>query len=164
MSPGADLSASPPVADDAEIMAQLKASAGGRTEVVKKFAAGFPGVLTTRGEPRVRYRDPELPLAVELEASSPFVPLDLESSSYPATILRFTLVNTSGRSVDGELAGWLENAVCHESRARRTGRLRNRILSSAEPHGVETGPSGPIPRSPLLHSHRKRDRLPMAQP
>jgi uncharacterized protein (DUF608 family) len=77
----------------------------------------------------VTYRDPELPLTIDLEAFSPFVPLDLESSSYPATILQFTLSNTSDRTVEGELAGWLENAVCHESRGRREGLLRNRVLT-----------------------------------
>lgn len=263
-------------AADAEIMAQLEASAGGKTEVVKEFPAGFPGVLTARGEPRVytqensanfeylgmpvggigagqlylggdgalwywdlfntmqrrrdgspwwrrldripgeeayetpvrrseagrkvdavaqgfavsvdtasgprvlrldregsaeiefrgrypigevSYRDPDLPLAVDLEAFSPFVPLDLESSSYPATFLRFTLLNTSHHPVEGELAGWLENAVCHESRGKRTGRLHNRIRSEpgltmleslAAPTGIpgespeEDGLDGPL--------------------
>ena len=58
----------------------------------------------------VKYADATLPLQVELEAFSPFVPLDLDKSTYPATVLVYTVTNTSSREVAGELFGWLENA------------------------------------------------------
>jgi uncharacterized protein (DUF608 family) len=76
---------------------------------------GYPRV-TFRGEypvGRVRYRDPEVPVDVELEAFSPFIPLNIEDSSIPATLLEFTLRNASARPLEVTLAGWLENAVCH---------------------------------------------------
>jgi uncharacterized protein (DUF608 family) len=59
----------------------------------------------------VNYRDKECPIAVTLEAFSPFVPLSFDDSSIPATVMRFTLKNTSAGRVDAELSGYLENAV-----------------------------------------------------
>ena len=74
---------------------------------------GFADV-TFRGEypiGTVRYNDPSVPLSVTLEAFSPFIPLDVENSSLPATIMRFTLANTSSAPVEASLSGSLENAV-----------------------------------------------------
>jgi len=86
--------------------------------------------ITFRGEypiGYVTYNDPALPVQVELEAFSPFIPLDLDNSTYPATVLAYTVRNTSSREVTGELVGWLENAVCIKSRSGLAGQLRNRI-------------------------------------
>jgi hypothetical protein len=66
-------------------------------------------------------------MRVELEAFSPFVPLNLEDSSYPATVLNFTVTNTGRKIVKGELAGFLENGVCLESRKKTDGQLRNQV-------------------------------------
>ena len=59
----------------------------------------------------ITYRDPQLPVAIDLQSFSPFIPLDLENSSYPATFMRFRLTNTSNEKSETELSGWLENAV-----------------------------------------------------
>lgn len=76
--------------------------------------AGFADIRFSGQYPvgTATYRDAECPVGVVLEAFSPFVPLDLEASSYPATVMAFTLENTSGETVDGSLSGWLENPVC----------------------------------------------------
>lgn len=68
----------------------------------------------------VEYRDARIPLEVDLAAYSPFVPLELESSSLPATILEFTLRNRGSAKLVVELVGWLENAVCHATGAAGT--------------------------------------------
>lgn len=65
----------------------------------------------------VEYRDPACPVTVMLEAFSPFIPLEVDDSSLPATILRFTLINTSTVEVSGELTGLLENAVARSANA-----------------------------------------------
>jgi non-lysosomal glucosylceramidase len=78
----------------------------------------------------VEYADPGVPLTVKLEAFSPFIPLNLDDSSLPATILQFTLHNSSDQSVAATLAGELENAVCLNHR-EPTGVLRNAILHGA---------------------------------
>ena len=65
-------------------------------------------------------------MTVSLEAFSPFAPLEVEDSSLPATILEFSLKNTTRSSVEVTLAGWLENAVClHRS---GDGLHRNRLV------------------------------------
>ena len=48
---------------------------------------------------RVKLKDRDLPLAVSLEAYSPFVPGDDIASGLPAAFLRYSLRNTSGKSL-----------------------------------------------------------------
>ena len=79
----------------------------------------------------VEYRDATSPVAVTLEAFSPFIPLNVADSSLPATVLRFTVRNTSAAALDVTLAGSLQNAVCHLSRPA-AGRRRNTIETTAE--------------------------------
>jgi len=64
----------------------------------------------------VRYADKELPVKVQLEAFSPYIPLNAEDSAYPATVLEYTVENTSKKTVTAGIMGWLENAVCLNSR------------------------------------------------
>ena len=59
----------------------------------------------------VTYSDPSSPVRIHLEAFSPFVPSNLPDSTYPATILSYTVENTSQDKVECTLGGWLENAV-----------------------------------------------------
>jgi len=104
----------------------------------------------------VTYTDARVPVRVELEAFSPFIPLNLADSTYPATVLLYTVTNTSDHDVSGELVGWLENAVCVESRRRVAGRLCNTVqrrsgvtllnLSAAD----TTGPQAPATARPDL--------------
>lgn len=75
----------------------------------------------------VNYADPKVPLAVSLEAFSPFIPLNTDDSSLPATILEFTVRNTSDKPVEASLTGDLENGVCRYNRSR-DGILRQRTL------------------------------------
>ena len=76
----------------------------------------------------VTYKDASLPVEVKLEAFSPFIPLNTEDSSLPATVLRFTLKNTSGAVIDATLSGVLENAVCLDHREAAAVR-RNRVVA-----------------------------------
>ncbi|MBW8040752.1 MAG: hypothetical protein FVQ85_12210 [Planctomycetes bacterium] len=76
----------------------------------------------------VNYEDRDCPLTIELEAFSPFVPLDLKNSTYPATIFNFTIANNSKSPVTAKLAGWLQNAVCLDSRKQTYVSLCNRIV------------------------------------
>ncbi len=75
----------------------------------------------------VEYADPVVPVTVKLEAFSPFIPLNTEDSSLPATIFQFTLHNASAMPVEATLAGELENGVCLNNRGYE-GVLRSRII------------------------------------
>ncbi len=80
--------------------------------------SGFKDIAF-RGEypvAKVHYADKGCAVEVDLEAYSPFVPLELESSAYPATIMSYTVTNPSDKSVELKMAGWLENCAQLKSR------------------------------------------------
>jgi len=89
------------------------------------FAGEYPMGL-------VEYRDPGCPLHVSLEAFSPFVPLKFDDSSFPATVLRFTVRNASQEAIDAELLGWLENAVALHHGSAQSCEHINRIVRDSE--------------------------------
>ena len=92
-------------------------------------AHGFPDVSFVGQYPigTVAYKAADFPLAITLEAFSPFIPLNVDDSSLPATIMRFTVTNTSAKEIDATLLGWLQNAVLpNEPWAAAT--RRNRIV------------------------------------
>lgn len=60
---------------------------------------------------RITYEDQQLPLDVQLEAFSPFIPLDAQASALPALIFTFTLRNRWKYEVHGALGATLQNAV-----------------------------------------------------
>ena len=109
----------------------VSVSSGGKTETRALDKTGCPEV-TFRGEypiGMVNYgKIPGLPVSVTLEAFSPFVPLSVDDSSLPATVMRFTVKNESSAKVDATLSGWLENAVCTNNRLL-PGKRVNRIVS-----------------------------------
>lgn len=76
----------------------------------------------------VAYRDPDMPISVSLEAFSPFIPHDALDSSYPATVMQFTIKNNGEKPLDCEISGILQNAVClrrdPDAGGGRTGTVR----------------------------------------
>ena len=104
----------------------LRILAGATLETRPLNAKGFPGVTFCGEYPigKVTYADSAFPLQVSMEAFSPFIPLHLEDSSLPATVIKFTVKNTSSATITAELGGWLENVV-----AQKSGQLF-RILST----------------------------------
>jgi non-lysosomal glucosylceramidase len=110
--------------------------AGGHTVDRSLDVHGFPAVRFCGEYPigQVRYADPSFPVAIDLEAFSPFVPLNAEDSSLPATVLRYAVRNTSDTPVEVTLAGWLENAICLHTGPGSVDRLvrRNAALETAD--------------------------------
>lgn len=112
----------------------IRVSGNGRTIVRPLNAEGFPGVRFCGEYPlaTVTYKDKALPVAVTLEAFSPFIPLNAADSGLPATLMQYTVKNTSKETVDISLAGWLENAVCRQSSHENPGDFVNRVVRRPE--------------------------------
>jgi uncharacterized protein (DUF608 family) len=60
---------------------------------------------------RVGYHDPALPVAVTMEAHTPFVPLDADASALPLVRYRFMIRNDSDQFRHGFVLGALQNGV-----------------------------------------------------
>jgi len=122
-------------------------TADGKTSDIPLGRQGFPD-LTFRGEypvAKVSYTNASIPVKVELEAFSPYAPLETEDSSLPATVFHFTVTNASANPVDLTLAAQWENSVVGFNRAKVAGNRRNQyrqgdnlawLLYSAEPAGA----------------------------
>lgn len=117
----------------------LLLTAGGKTQARALDKSGWRDVSFNGEYPLafIEYRDAESPAVVTLEAFSPFLPLNAEDSALPATVLRFTVKNTSAEKIEAELAGWLENAICLHSAAVREGLRSNRVVRGAGFAAVE---------------------------
>lgn len=110
----------------------IKITQSGESWVRTLDSRGFePRFISFRGEypvGLVAYQDPALPVTVSLHAFSPFIPLNVAESSLPATVMRFKVKNVSSTSVEVELGGWLQNAVCLDSGRGGFGARRNAIV------------------------------------
>lgn len=60
---------------------------------------------------RLELRDDDVPVDVELEAFNPFVPTDVEASSWPVAVLRFVVTNRGTEPLTVSLAGSLQNFI-----------------------------------------------------
>ncbi len=78
---------------------------------------------------RISYRDEGMPVAVTMEAFSPFIPLNAKDSALPATVFHITAENTSKHAVDATLMGWLANAVCRHTADEAHGLRQSRMLT-----------------------------------
>ncbi len=55
--------------------------------------------------------DTDIPIAIQLEAFSPFIPLEAGDSGLPATVLHYRFSNVSAQQQDFSVGAWLGNAV-----------------------------------------------------
>ncbi len=88
---------------------------GGDTRALD--ASGFESVAFRGDWPvgRVEYADPACPLRVRLAAWSPFIPLDVENSTRPVTVMEYEVENTGPAATRAVLTGTLENPVLHRT-------------------------------------------------
>ena len=95
-------------------------TSGGKTTDWPLAAGGFSDISFTGEYPigYVEYRDPKCPVTVSLEAFSPFIPLEPDDSHLPATVMRFTVKNTSASEgrVRARRAGWRTPCACTAAR------------------------------------------------
>ena len=81
---------------------------------------------------RVLYENKKkkLPVAIEMEAFSPFIPLKARESANPATVLKFKLSNTSKQTVEVNLTGYIQNMVMADLKHKVKGQIRNKNVSA----------------------------------
>ncbi len=111
----------------------LKLTVNGREQERTLDRHGWKNVVFTGSYPygTVTYSDPDCPVRVKLEAFSPYIPLDYDASSYPATIMRYSVENTGKTEVKVDVRGWMENPVLLDSGKNLTGAKRvNRVFSA----------------------------------
>lgn len=65
---------------------------------------------------RIAFSDERMPVAVELEAYSPLIPLDADDSGIPAFVWRYRVTNTGEEPVDVSVAGTLTNPIATTGR------------------------------------------------
>ena len=105
-----------------------------------EFAGEYPIGL-------VRYSDRTFPIKVELQAFSPFIPLNAKDSALPATLFHITAENTSRRPVRVNILGWLENAVLIDSAKGVHALRRSRIVNEkSRTLIVHTAQKAPLPK------------------
>ena len=109
--------------------------------------AGWKSVHFTGRWPlgTVDYEDPEIPLAVQLNAWTPFIPLETADSSLPVTVMEYTIRNTGQKAVSGKLSGIWENPVLIQSRKKGDLAVASRVestkqLTSLTHHAVSNEP------------------------
>ncbi|MDR1201741.1 MAG: hypothetical protein LBL58_08965 [Tannerellaceae bacterium] len=78
----------------------------------------------------------DLPVKVTSMVYTPFIPLNAKESATPATILKYKVTNTSGKSVNVDLTGWLQNLVCIDLKDETYGTLRNKVVSNGDRQSV----------------------------
>jgi uncharacterized protein (DUF608 family) len=86
-------------------------------------------------------------ISVQMEAFSPYIPLNVDDSSLPATVFHFTLTNSSASPTEIELAGYLQNAVCLRSFVPGDGKRVNTSARIASAQAVNFALT-PLPKEP----------------
>ncbi|AKH82667.1 hypothetical protein AA958_10995 [Streptomyces sp. CNQ-509] len=107
----------------------------------------------------VTYADPGVPLAVTLDAYSPFIPTSVDDSSLPVTVLDYTLRNTANRPLTAELLGFAENPVCLRSRTAQPVTLTAAPFEGAATgvqFGARAGTSPEPPRGEIVFEDWER--------
>lgn len=95
----------------------IRAQVGDKDVIRSLDQTGFPNVRFRGAYPMgfVEYGDDDFPVNVSLEAFSPFTPLDVDASSMPLSVMRYTVRNTSKKKVDVSLVGAMANPVLQNS-------------------------------------------------
>ena len=107
----------------------IRVTSAGQAETRRLDASGWAEVSFTGQYPigTVEYHDPASPVAVKLEAFSPFVALEPDDSGLPATVFHFTVTNRGAQRAVVNLAGWMQNATSFHSAQPSDGARVNQV-------------------------------------
>ena len=105
-------------------------SGDGRETICPLDQAGFPEVRFRGAYPMgfVEYAAEGFPIEISLEAFSPFSPLEVDDSSLPLTVMRYTVRNTSGKAAQVSLAASMANPVLQLSGSAGEAAFVNTVL------------------------------------
>lgn len=125
------------------------------------FEGGYPIA-------RLRFADPDLPVALQVEAFNPLIPLDTANSSLPCAIFRITARNEAPQPVQVSVLASLQNAVGSRGepgiegvRCSRYGRNRNRLVREEGWTALfMEGPSEPPPAGRICVRDRHGAEVP----
>ncbi|MCG8306235.1 MAG: non-lysosomal glucosylceramidase [Cytophagales bacterium] len=127
---------------------------GGKTIKKELNKSGFDNIGFIGEYPiaRILYEDKkeQLPVKIEMEAFSPFIPLNARESANPATILKFKLKNTLKQAVDVNLTGYIQNMVMADLKKEVKGKIRNYKINS---NGKDALYMDFVPEDPKLRTH-----------
>jgi len=102
---------------------------GGGGSMPRQSGEGLPHFrkVTFKGHfpfATVRFRDPDVPVRVTLEAFNPFIPLNADDSGIPVAIFLYKLRNVSSKPVSATLYANLTNVVGHPDPEGRVNEAR----------------------------------------
>ena len=99
------------------------------------------------------------PLLVDIMGKifSPWIPLNVRDSANPATIVQYTVRNSSGTPVDVAIAGWLQNLVLMGQEGASELHRRNRIIHGEGLVGVAMDTVALADHPPLPGNPRQGD-------
>lgn len=83
-----------------------------------------------------------LPVSIQSEVFSPFVPLSVRDSANPVTVLRYSVTNTSEKPVAVALGGWLQNYTFPQRNDKRLSQVVRTSALTTIQHGVD--PAAPV--------------------
>jgi uncharacterized protein (DUF608 family) len=78
---------------------------------------------------RIDFEDGDLPVQVRLEAFSPFIPLNEQSSGMPIAVLRYTVKNTGPAKMEAAIAFSVANPI--------GGPGKSRVVEHRRAEGIE---------------------------
>ncbi|TXG39044.1 GH116 family glycosyl-hydrolase [Seonamhaeicola maritimus] len=104
----------------------LQVGLGKEKQVFRLDSSGFRDIVFTNKYPMgdVSYADAACPVRVQLEAYTPFIPLNRDDSSYPVTVMRYTIENISDKEQDVSIGGWIENFSNYRTGAKNSNGVR----------------------------------------
>ncbi|WP_215222754.1 GH116 family glycosyl-hydrolase [Echinicola shivajiensis] len=107
----------------------------GSTPIIKPLREGGFDQIEFNGEypiGKVSYKDNDIPIEVNLNAFTPFIPTDYKNSAFPAILIEFTLKNSGINEQEVELIGWLQNMANYYSAETYQGNHINEIIDMPE--------------------------------
>ncbi|QDU88853.1 hypothetical protein Pla175_22370 [Pirellulimonas nuda] len=139
----------------------LEVESGNDKRTFTLDSKGFAEVVFTNQYPmaRVTYADAACPVQVELEAYTPYIPLNRDDSSYPVIVMRYTIKNTSDNVQAAAIAGWVENFSNYRSGKGARG---ERLSRYRELEGLSVVECWAEPAAEESRAGRPRTRLELA--